>query len=310
MSTRKLLTSLSVAGLLSLVSSVAFARGLVLQSKDLAAKERTTLTAAIAKARSKHPVAFQRIAKAPAMAREMDQNKRGRAATITRQLRAVGPEGLMPMLEMLAVDAPARGDLNDSAWTTLRVGLLEAVGELRDARSKPVLLAVLAREKQFEVVRAAAEALGKLGDDDSAMRLIAMANNPGDSRLPILAALGECRRAVIAKELSRQAVTNDEPTLRVVVDSLSDVGNSWAWETPAVAKVKEQNEVRGVATTALVNVFLKHGGYVREKAARALLVVAHPNAVPMLQVARPHADARTQARIDALLKDLAPRVRP
>ncbi|HMR10044.1 MAG TPA: hypothetical protein PKA88_29915, partial [Polyangiaceae bacterium] len=114
-----------------------------------------------------------------------------------------------------------------------------------------------------------------------------------------------CRRAVVAKELARQSTTSDEAKLRVVVDSLSDVANSWAWKTPAVAKVKEENEVRGVAATALVNVFVKRGGYVRDKAGRALIVVDHPHTPKLLRVARAHADPRTQKQIDDLLQQLA-----
>jgi HEAT repeat protein len=300
-----MLLSLSLAGFLFTSAAPARAAGLVITSKDLKVADRTALQTGIAKARAKHPAAFQRVAKAPQLARELDQQKRGRAATITLPLKAIGPEGLFPMLEMLALQAPKRGDLNDSAWTTLRVGLLEAVGELRDARSKPVLLAVISQEKKFEILRAAVEALGKLGDDDSTTRLVTLAKKPGTTQLAVLAGIGECRRSVVAKELARQSTTNDEAKLRVVVDSLSDVGNSWAWKTPAVAKVKEENEVRGIAATALVNVFVKRSGYVRDKAARALLVVDHPHTPKLLHVARAHADPRTQKHIDDLLQKLA-----
>lgn len=305
MKTSRTLLSLSLAGFLLTSAAAAQARGLVLTSTDLPAKDRTSLQSAIKKARAKHPVAFERVAKAPQLAREMDQQKRGRAATITLPLKAIGADGLFPMLEMLAVQAPKRGDLNASAWTTLRVGLLEAVGELRDARSKPVLLAVIKREKKFEILRAAVEALGKLGDDDSAKQLVTLAKQPGHTQLAVLAGLGECRRAVVAKELARQSTSSDEAKLRVVVDSLSDVANSWVWKTPAVAKVKEENEVRGVAATALVNVFVKRAGYVREKAGRALIVVDHPHTPKLLRVARAHADPRTQKQIDDLLQQLA-----
>ncbi len=305
MKTSRILLSLSLAGFLFATASSAQAAGLVVASKDLKVADRTVLKTGIAKARTKHPAAFRRVAKAPQLAREMDQRKRGRAATITLPLKAIGREGLFPMLEMIALQGPKRGDLNDSAWTTLRVGLLEAVGELRDARSKPVLLAVIKREKKFEILRAAVEALGKLSDDDSAKRLVSLAKKHGHTQLAVLAGLGECRRVAVAKELARQSTTSDEVKLRVVVDSLSDVGNSWAWKTPAVAKVKEANEVRGIAATALVNVFVKRAGYVREKAGRALLVVDHPHTPKLLHVARAHADPRTQKHIDDLLHKLA-----
>ena len=128
MKTMKLFFGAAFVGAALMMTSPAFAGGLVLSKAELSTKHRSSLVQRIAKAKAQHPDAFKLVAQAPDLAVKRDQEKRGRAATITQALRSLGPDGLYPMLEMLAVDAPARGNMSDSAWTTLRVGLLEAVG--------------------------------------------------------------------------------------------------------------------------------------------------------------------------------------
>ena len=42
------------------------------------------------------------------------------------KFKALGPKALLPMIELVAMDAPPRGAMSDSAWTALRAGLIEA----------------------------------------------------------------------------------------------------------------------------------------------------------------------------------------
>lgn len=301
MRTTKLLLCLAFAGVTFAMSPAASAKGVAISVGDLNAKDRVALVQGIEQAKTKHQKLFAKVADARKLAIEVDENKRGRGATITQSLKALGKDALYPMLEMLAVQAPARGTMSESAWRTLRVGLLEAVAALRDDRAKPVLFGILAKETDYDVLRAATEALGRLGDDATSKRLVTFAKKAGDKQLAVWAGLGECRRAIAAKELARASTSADPATLLVVIRSLSDVGNSWAWQTPHVRTwAAEEDEVRGTAAVALVNLFVKHDGLVRERAGKALLVVDHPSTLPLLQVARQQQGARTVAAIDEL----------
>ena len=298
---RTLFLSLGLSASVFFGAELASADGVAVRAQHVPSKARSSLVREIKKARTKNPTIFKRVSNARALAVSADQNKRGRVASITRPLQALGKEALLPMLEMLAIKAPHRGPLSDTAWTTLRVGLLEAVGSFRDQRSRPVLETIIKHEKNFDLVRAASEAMGRLGDNPSARTLVALAEKPQVNRLGVLAGLGECRRIVAAKALAKASRSAKGKEMAIVLDSLADVGNAWAWETPAVQRSKEGSQVRKIAARALVDAFLQQHGQLQEKAAKSLLVVDHAGTRTWLQAARPKASKRKQAAIDAFL---------
>ncbi|MBI3200538.1 MAG: HEAT repeat domain-containing protein [Myxococcales bacterium] len=306
MRSSKLWFSLAAAGLVMVsLSGTARADGIGVQSRHLKAAERTALKAQIGKARQQNAAIFTKVAEAPKLAIEADQMKRGRAASITLPLRALGNDALFPMLEMLALDGPTRDKLPDSTWTTLRVGLIEAVGLIRDPRATPVLSAIIERETQFEVVYAAAEALGRIGDDASTKKLARLALGSGPKRVAVMAALGECRRTLAASALAKLADTSDETQRLIVIKSLGTVGNAWAWQTDEIAKSGEGTQVRAIAARALMGAFAKSTGYARSKAERALLVVDDPSTPALIAAAKKNANADLARALDALATKIA-----
>lgn len=306
MRTLKLLVSLAAAGLvMAALTGTALADGIGVQARHLKAKDRTALKSEVTKARAQSAAVFAKVAEAPKLAVEADQMKRGRAASIMLPLQALGKDALFPMLEMLALNGPTRGKMTDSSWTTLRVGLIEAVGLIRDTRANPVLNAILDRETDFEVVRAAAEALGRIGDDASAKKLARLATTNNPKQAAVVSALGECRRTVAASALAKLTNTKDEAQLLVVAKSLGAVGNAWAWQTPDVSKTGEGAQVRAIAARALMRVFLENTGYVRSKAERALLVVNDPSTPKLVAAAKQSANADQSRALDALSTKLA-----
>jgi len=306
MKTMKLTISAGAAALLLLtLSGSARADGVALRSSQLGKSDLATLKVKINRARAKNPRVFQKVAMAPQLAVEMDEQKRGRAASITLPLRALGPDALYPMLEMLSVDGPTRGKMSESAWTTLRSGLLEAVGLLRDKRAKPVLEGILRHESDFEVVRAAAEALGRIGDDDSAKKLAKLALKPSKKQVAVVAAIGECRRVVAAEALEKLVGSGDDAEERAVIKSLGTIGSSWAWATPEVAKSGEGTKVRAIAARALMKAFVGSNGYTREKAKRALMMVDDPSTSGLIARAKKGARAELAAALDELALAMA-----
>jgi HEAT repeat protein len=304
--TARLLAALAVAAITSLVGLGNLRAEGVADMRQLDAKQRGVLIEEIAKARARQPAAFAAIAKAPSLAIELDRNKRGRFAAVGPELRRLGRPALLPMLEMLALSGPRRADLNDSAWRALRVGLIEAVGTQREPIAQPVLNAILDGDSDYWVVRAAAEAIGRYGDDASVKKLIALARAAGPKRDAVLSAIGNCRRRAVVEQLAEMlAAPANAAQAERVIDALGDAGNSWAWRTPNVAKYGEESAVRGAAARALVAAFVKFDGRLRLRARRAILLVDHGSTPALIAAARVGAPPDTRAALDELAVKLA-----
>lgn len=285
-----------------LVPGAARADGVLLATSALPQKERAVLVADIAKARRATPHAFSDLAKLRAELPQLDAQKRGTYAPITPILRNMGPEALLPMLEHLAVAAPQRGNLTDTAWTAWRVGLLEAVGALRDPRAEATLMAIVdGPPLDFEEARAAAAALGKLGTDEAADKLVALAEVAGPKQRSALAGMGACRREVVAIALSDAIDAQPrEADARLIIRSLGNVGSRAAWATPIVAASGEESQTRQIAADALVRAFVMYEGETRKLASHALMVVDDPSTPDLIAAAKQGAPPMLAADLDRL----------
>jgi len=277
-------------------------RGVVLSPDRLPANVRVTLSAEIEQARALQPAAFTAVATIQARLPELDAHKRGRYASVGPLLKTLGPSALLPMLQVIAFEGPSRGALSESAWTAYRSGLLEAVGVLRVPRAEPVLQAVLdGDERNSHVLRSAAEALGYLGTDSATAKLIALAGTRGPKQTAVLAGMGSCRRLPVAQVLATQlAARPAESIALVVVKSLGEVGNAWAWKTPGVTAKNEEAAVRDTAARALVAAFASYPDPVRQAASNALMVVDAPSTPAQIADARGHASPSTSAALASL----------
>lgn len=286
--------------------------GLVLAPADLDVASRSSLVAETRRARSEHPEAAARVRALVAEAPRLDDERRGRFAPMARAFMALGPEALFPMLEILALEG-ASDELTDSARTSLRVGLLEAVGRLRDERAVPVLVAVLrAPGKDDVTVRAAAAALGRLGTDKAMASLLAAARDVGASaahRQAVLAGLGECRRLEAATFLASLLDRRPSPVeAAVLARALGRLGSSWAWRAPEVAvHGLEEKATRALSAAALVDAFVAYEGDTRAAAEDALLVVDDPSTPDLLAAAQGRSDLPSPERTRAALAALAAR---
>lgn len=270
------LTALWLPGL-----AQAATRGVIIGPGELSRPARARLTRQLRGALRASPRLFTAVARLRATlpALERRQRARGRLVAVVRPLRALGRRGLMPMLRELAVDARPRGPLSELAWRGWRVSLLEAVGSLRDARAEPVLRAILAaKEPDSIVLRAAAVALGRRGTAGVARTLIRLSNAPDSDPAVLIPALGQCRRAVVARALASMLGQAGKRPSRdaLVAAALGQVGNAWAWQTPAVARSGEGEATRKLAMTALVGHYPALLPRTRETAIKSLLMVAHP----------------------------------
>ncbi len=300
--------ALVLGALVAGTPSNALAAGLLLDASALPVASRDKLRAEIEAARREVPELYKQTYAVAARANELDGASRVKGAPFTLQFKALGPRALHPMLEMLAFDAHAPKDLTETAARALRLGLVEAVGIVRDGRAVPVLSALVATgERDDAIVRSAAEALGRIGTDealDVARGALAKAPTGSERERAVLEGFGAFKRLAAAKLLAaRLAQKPDDATARVLARSLGGVGNAWAWT--ALTDRTEEAETRDLAARALVMAVSQHRGEARAAIERAVLVVDAPTTRAHLAEARRSANADVLPALDALEKKLA-----
>ena len=282
------------------------APGISLDAAKLAPQTRTELRASIDKARALDPAAFHEVRDLFARARELDSHARGRKAPVSLRMAQLGTKALLPMLELVAFDAPALAPGETSAQrASVSRDLVEAIGLLRDPRAMPVLVAVLAREGDFATTRTSAEAVARMDTDEAANALVASVSKAsGERATAILAGMGACHRVVVAQTLAdRLAAHPDEAAARHVMKSLGHVGSAWAWKT--LADHGEEAASREVAARALVSAYVYYTGEARDAAAKALLVVDDSHTPALLEAARRGATGDVAIALDELARRFA-----
>jgi hypothetical protein len=253
----------------------------------------------VAQARTVDPRSFVAVSGIVSHAAENDARARGRKAPIALYLAKLGPSALMPMLEMLALDAP-HGVQAETA-PALRRDLIEAVGLLRDARGLPVLASILEdKTEDAATTRAVAEAVARIGTDAAATHILtALATATGDRARSIVAGMGECRRLRVTEALAVQLrTTTDEATARAAARSLGRAGNAWVWQTETDRS--EEVRIREAAARALVDAYVRRDGEARDAASNALMVVDAPQTPALIADARKGASADTNKALDTL----------
>ena len=302
----KIMTKIIALGACLLISGGLMAQTPVADTLDTSLLEpasRTLFAQEIEQARALDMSAFENVQEIVDRAAEIDRTKRGKLAAFTLLFKRAGDDTLLPLIEQVAFRPTARGALRDSAWIGLQSGLLEAIGAHRDARAIPVLEAVLrGEESEFYIIQAAASALGKIADDQAVTTLTELANVRGDKQIAILAGMGSCRRAAVAAFLAEKLnQTTSMKQANILVHSLEEVGNEWAWETPAIREhAEEEDATRLVATEALLQAFLRFDGALQTRIGTALMVVAHTNTPSLIQAAMAEASKENKVALDGL----------
>lgn len=293
----------------SLHTSDASAAGVALDGAALPAAARTELTKEIARANADVPELVKQVRDVAARARDLDQASRLQGAPLTMHFKAFGPRAFGPMVDLLAFDPHAAKDLSGTPAIALRLGLIEAIGIIRDARAIPVFAHLLdARSSDFDTQRAAAEGLARLGTDDAlAVITKSFASARGtDRERAILSGLHDARREAAAKLLAAKldAPDTDEAAAKIAAKSLGGVGNAWAWKTVSQARTEEA-ATRALAARALVKTYVRFTGEARDQAAKSLLVVDDPSTASLVADAKKSANADTVRALTALEQRLA-----
>jgi hypothetical protein len=303
--TLRILSGVALALAIGLAAGDASAVGVEMDGSALPAKTRDALRADIAKAKTEVPELFKAVNQVVVKAKELDAQARAPGIPLTLHFKGLGPRALMALIDVLAFDGQAARDLNDTASSALRVGLIEAIGIIRDGRAVPVLAQVLDTTREPGVIRASSEALSRIGNDEALATVTAALAKADTGRDPtrsraILSGMHEFRREAAAKMLAaRLDAERDPETSKVLAKSLGGVGNAWAWKT--MLSQNEATATRKTAAKALVEAYARATTHdVREAAAKALLVVDEPGTPALIAAAKSGAARETVTLLEQL----------
>ncbi len=229
-------------------SSAAHADGIVLATLSLAPGDLAKLQAQVSAERAAHPQVFDAVKNLKGHRPENYRNHRNPVPNVTRELRALGASGLMPMLDALALKEPTRGNLTNVEWDALASGMLEVVGEIADAKARPVLLATFETPGLSpRVAAAAARALGRLGGDPELALLTKHAKKGDSLELAAIQGLGWMRRVESATHLSALlSSTKDDAVRAAVASAMGTLGSSWGWKALGPKQAAAGLEVRKI----------------------------------------------------------------
>lgn len=259
----------------------------------LAPSAQRSLAASIRAERAAHPERFTRVHGLVGVQGRFYRTTRSQRPEVTQELRALGPDALLPMLDALAFSEYPRA-LSPDERDALELGLLDAVGALRDRRAEPVLRAAFERLTNPESIRAAARALGTLAGDGEVAALTAAARRPSARQAAALEGLGASRRADAARVLVEVLdATSDAAALEGAARGLAAVGSTWAQAADQHAVALPPN-----TADALVRAFVRAPA-ARSELQVALAATASSDTLAALARARAGADAETARRLAA-----------
>ncbi len=299
---------LVVATTIALTASDAHADGFA-SVTTLDASARARLEASITTARSHEPQAFDTVRAIVARADDLDHQKRGRFYPMAALLRGStrGRQAAMALLEPIV--SPERFTMPhvESARIALRAGLIEAAGDQKEQVAAPVFRAIVQSSNEFYEVRAAAEALGKLGLDSDVATLAQLASTAGPKQEAVIAGLGDCRRTPAAHAL--EAVVGSKPTgmlAKRLARALGAMGAAWTLAIPNAAPPLEVPTIRDTTARAALALFVSATeADVRQDASNALVVIAAPDTPSWIARARASVSPALALELDTLQTRLA-----
>lgn len=270
---------------------------------QLPATVQRSLADQVRVARARTPAVFAAVADLRGVRPDVYRATRYRRPAVVRELRGLGADALLPMLDVLAVHGYPRA-LSTEERDALESGLLEAVGELRDRRAEPVLRAAFLGLSREASVRAAAQGLGNLCGDGEVALLLGHARDAGTRGAAALEGLGRCRRPEAIRPLASALDTlTDADAVRAAARGLANAGSTWAQQSAAVAGqggVAMDPTIPALAVGTLVRAYaraLASGAdeQVRNELAYAVLAVGHADG-PRLLTDAAHAATTPAAR--------------
>jgi hypothetical protein len=246
-----------------------------------------------------HPAAWQRVADLQGIRPEVYLATRLRRPSVSRELRAMGGEAVLPLLDLLVGGGSPRA-MSDEERAALTLGALEAVAVQRDPRASGALRAAFSRLQDPASLRAAARGVAALGTPDDLSFLVGHLSTPGPRALAALEGLGALRaRASLDLAATVLRAAQDPATIAAAARALGEIGSSWAQRAePGDASLP------AAAAEALVPAYLRAPAASRDALQVAILACGSPRAAELLRAAMPSLDGRGQQRARFILRAL------
>ncbi len=295
--------ALSLVGLLGLLAVAApAAADPLLPAQSMTPTLQRGLTAEFRAHRAAHPEAWRAVSDLASLRPAVYRATRIGRPAVTRELRLLGPEALLPMLDALAVSGYPRA-LSAEERETLTVGLLEAVGYLRDRRAAPVLRAAFVQETAPDALRAAARGLAAL-DDAASWEALRTAATGDTARAPVaLAALGASPRPEASTLLLGRLSDRDPAVVAAAARGLSERHGTWA-----VTARRTQDAQRPAVAAALVAAYARATDAATQEALQtAVLALGAPESAGLAEDAAraPGADSARLTRLARMARRAA-----
>ncbi len=252
--------------------------------------------------RAAHPEVWRSVADLSSLRPEVYRATRVGRPAVTRELRSLGPEGLLPMLDALAVSGYPRA-LSAEEREALTVGLLEAVGFLRDRRAAPVLRAAFAQETAPDTLRAAARGLAALDDEASWEALQAATAGDTQRATVALAALGASPRPAATPLLLGRLRDASPAVVSAAARALSERHGTWA-----AAARRVEDPQRPAVAEALVQAYARATDPAAQEALQtAVLALGAPESAGVAEAAAraPGADSARLTRLARMARRAA-----
>lgn len=279
-------------------------------SAQLSAGERGQLLSAIAGYRASHPAAFAAVAAVRGCAQEGYRERRNPVPDCSRELRALGPDVLLPMLDALISGPPRAMAQSAQELRALTLGLCQAVGVLRAKEAMPVLTAVLETATEPTVQRAAAEGLGRLCGDGEWLWLTRHTAADAKLEAAALSGLGVCKRPAAAEHLAGLLAAHPAPARAAnIARALGITASSWAWKALGAARAADAMTARTAAARALAPAFFGYQGEAHKAVVEALQMTEHPDTAALLRDAAGGSSAALVAEAQQLAQRIAKRAR-
>ncbi|MCU0655282.1 MAG: hypothetical protein MUF64_08335 [Polyangiaceae bacterium] len=296
---KKLLVAALFAAALASAPRSAWAEtaGIAVRAGALSEQLRASLLKEVTAFRASTPAPFAALRKVRGHKPEVYRELRNPLPllAVTRELRALGPSALLPMLNELAFEARPREGATEAEWGALREGLLDTVGLLRDRRAAPVLLAAFEQGSlELNARIAAAKGLGRLGGDAELVALTKHLSTSDPVRVAALAGLGECKRIESATALAGLLTQeSNEAEAERIARAMGSLASSWAWQAMGPDRQAEGLEVRLAVARSLVPAFARLRAEGREQARKGLLLAEHPDTLALIDTEIARSDAAT-----------------
>lgn len=273
---------------LALCAAPAAADPLLPQHSLSPAVERT-LVADVRASRAAHPELFRRVQHLQGLTPAVYNATRLQRPSVSRELMALGPDALLPMLDTLVLSGyPTSLDVDQRE--ALEQGLLQAISVLHDPRAEPGLRAAFTGMTSTDSVRAAARGLGALCTDSVVTYLTTEARTASPRRDAALEGLGACRRPssvrVLADALDHAA--DDRATL-AAAHGLANAGSSWAQTARPSGEDLSQ-----IAAQSLVRAYARASAATRSELQIALMSVGYQGSLQLVRDAASHATDAAQ----------------